>query len=141
MSNASGFGWCMEITAGKGQSQGLILTQGVRRHIAVHVSWPFPANIYTHSSLSGGELCLSAAWLVGDPNVKSKFSRNSRPVKLVRQSVPQSQECNLLINLKLCKSAFSRVAFMSLARVTNIEEIKDFFCLFNCRDPRCNIGL
>ena len=42
----------MEITAGKGQSQGL--TQGVRRHIAVHVSWPSPANIYTHSSLRGG---------------------------------------------------------------------------------------
>ena len=44
----------MEITAGKGQSQGL--TQGVRGHIAVHVSWPSPANIYTHSSLRGEEL-------------------------------------------------------------------------------------
>ena len=126
--NALGFVWCMEITAGKGQSQGL--TQGVRGHIAVHVSWPSPANIYTHSSLRGGELWLSAAWLVGDPNVKWKFSRNSRTVKLVRQSVLQSQECNLLINLKLCKSAFSRVAFMSLARVTNIKEIKEFVCLF-----------
>ena len=52
------FGLCMEVNAGKGQSQGL--TQGVRRHIAVHESWPSPANIYTHSPLSGGELCMSA---------------------------------------------------------------------------------
>ena len=52
--NALGFVWCMEITAGEGQSQGLI--QGVGRHIAVDGSWPSPANIYTHSSLSGGEM-------------------------------------------------------------------------------------
>ena len=129
----------MESTAGKGQSQGL--TQGVRRHIAVHVSWPSQANIYTHSSLRGEELWVSAAWLVVDPNVKWKFSRNSRPVKLVRQFVPQSQECNLLINSNSASQHSPGLPSCHSLEWQISKKLKNFSVFFNCRDPKSKIGL